>query len=122
MSEHWANKNGKLSRISKDFKNPGIQSVSGHKIQIDGILYNVVFNLRGSTVTYRRDIYVCKQLNGWADMVIGAKFMAEQFAVLFSKAKKTFAGIFGFKRDSWYVRLASHLPNLEPPFHADGMV
>jgi hypothetical protein len=57
---------------------------------------DVVFNLRGSTVTYRRDVYVCKQLNWWIDMVIGAKFMAEQFAVLFSKATKMFAGIFGF--------------------------
>jgi hypothetical protein len=100
MSEHWANENGKLSRISKDFKNPGMQSVSGYKIQIDGILCNVVFNLRGSTVTYRRDVYVRKQLNGWADIVIGAKFMAEQVAVLFSKAKKIFAGIFGFKRET----------------------
>jgi hypothetical protein len=104
MSEHWANENGKLSQISKDFKDPGMQSVSGHKMLIDGILRNVVFNLRGSTVTYRRDVYVCKQLNGWADMVIGAKFMAGQFAVLFSKVKKMFAGIFGFKRETAGMR------------------
>jgi hypothetical protein len=100
MSEQWANENGKLSQISKDFKDPGMQSVSGHKISIDGILRNVVFNLSGSTVTYRRDVYICKQLNGWADMVIGAKFMAEQFAVLFSKAKKMFAGIFSWKKET----------------------
>lgn len=70
---------------------PGMMSVSGHEIQVDGILRNMVFNLKGSTVTYRRDVFVCSQLDGWPDMVAGAKFIAEQFAVLFSKAKKMFA-------------------------------
>lgn len=50
-------------------------------------------------MTYRRDIYVCRQLNSWADMIIGAKFMAEQFTVLFSKAKKMFAGIFSSRKE-----------------------
>jgi hypothetical protein len=78
---------------------PGVMSVSGHEIQVDGILRNMVFNLRGSTVTYRRDVFVCSQLNEWTDMVAGAKFMAEAFAVLFSKSKKMFAGIFSFKKE-----------------------
>jgi hypothetical protein len=47
-----------------------MQSVSCHKISIDGVLRNVFFNLSGSTVTYIMDAYICKQLNGWADMVI----------------------------------------------------
>ena len=99
MSEHWARENDKWHAVSSDFRDPGVQSVSGHKMQINGILRNMVFNLKGSTVTYRRDVYVCPQLNTWADMVFGAKFMAEQFAVLFSKAKKIFAGIFGFRKE-----------------------
>jgi hypothetical protein len=110
MSEHWANENGKLSQISRDVKDPGMQSVSGYKISIDGVLRNVFFNLSGPTVTYRRDAYICKQLNGWADMVIGAKFMAEQFAVLFSKAKKMFAGIFSWKKET-----SSMVPSLFIP-------
>jgi hypothetical protein len=76
-----------------------MMSVSGHDIQVDGVLRNMVFNLKGSTVTYRRDVFVCSQLNEWADMVAGATFMAEQFAVLFSKAKTMFAGIFSFKKE-----------------------
>jgi hypothetical protein len=32
-------------------------------------------------------------------MVFGAKFIAEQFPILFSKAKKMFAGIFGFRKE-----------------------
>ena len=77
-----------------------MQSVSGHEIQIDGVLRNVLFALSGSTVTYRRDVYICKQLNGWADMVIGARFMAETIAMLFSKAKYMFAGIFSSKKET----------------------
>jgi hypothetical protein len=33
-------------------------------------------------------------------MVIGAKFMADRFAVLFSRAKKMFAGIFDFRKET----------------------
>ncbi|KAH6667967.1 hypothetical protein B0J14DRAFT_175404 [Halenospora varia] len=99
VSEHWAQENGKMSDIIADFKDPGVQSVSGHKLQLDGILRNMIFNVKGSTVSYRRDVYVCKQLNNWTDMIAGAKFMAEQFAVLFSKTKKMFAGIFSSRRE-----------------------
>lgn len=99
VSEHWVRENNKWSDVSSDFYDPGVQSVSGHDLHISGILRNQVFNLKGSTVTYRRDIYVCKQLNFWADMIVGAKFMAEQFAVLFSKAKKMFAGIFSSRKE-----------------------
>lgn len=99
VSTHWARENNKLSQVSRDFKDPGMMSVSGHVIKIGGVLRNMVFNLRGSTVTYRRDVFVCGGLDGWADMVAGAKFIAEQFAVLFSKAKKMFAGIFSWKKE-----------------------
>jgi hypothetical protein len=99
VSEHWARENDKWPEVSSDFHDPGMQSVSGHKVQINGILRNMVFNLKGSTVTYRRDVYVCQQLDFWADMVFGAKFIAEQFPILFSKAKKMFAGIFGFRKE-----------------------
>jgi hypothetical protein len=99
VSTHWARENNKLSQVSRDFKDPGMMSVSGHEIKVDGVLRNMVFNLRGSTVTYRRDVFVCGDLDGWADMVAGAKFIAEQFAVLFSKAKKMFAGIFSWKKE-----------------------
>jgi hypothetical protein len=88
-----------LEQISRDFKDPGMMSVSGHEIRADGVLRNMVFNLKGSTITYRRDVFVCSQLNGWTDIVAGAKFIAEQFAVLFSKAKKMFASIFSFKKE-----------------------
>jgi hypothetical protein len=92
--------NDRFSEISRDFKDPGMMSVSSHDIQVDGIFRNMVFNLRGSTATYRRDVFVCSQLDGWADMVAGAKFIAKEFAILFSKAKRMFAGIFSFKKET----------------------
>lgn len=99
VSEKWVRENDKESEMSFDFRDPNVQSVSGHKLDFRGILRNNVFNLTGSTVTYRRDIYVCRQLDNWTDMVIGAKFMADQFAVLFSKARKMFAAILPFRKE-----------------------
>ncbi|CZR60743.1 uncharacterized protein PAC_10639 [Phialocephala subalpina] len=40
------------------------------------------------------------QLDDWTDIVAGAKFVAKEFAILFSKAKKMFAGIFSFEKES----------------------
>jgi hypothetical protein len=83
FSTHWARENDKLSQVSRDFKDPGMMSVSGHEIKVDGVLRNMVFNLRGSTVTYRRDVFVCGDLDGWADMVAGTKYSGAIRGVVF---------------------------------------
>ncbi len=100
ISEQWARENDKWPEISSNFYDPEMKCVSGHKFKVNGILRNMVFNLGGSTLTYRRDVYVCQQLDLWADMVFGATFITEQFPIFFfTAATKMFLGIFGFRKE-----------------------
>ena len=62
----------------------------------------MVFNPKGSTVTHRRDFLVCDQLDAFTDFLIGAKFILEQWSVLFDfgKMKRMIAGWFTHKKET----------------------
>lgn len=102
VSRRWIVEAGREAEISTDFKAPTSMSVSGHPMHFTGIIRNLVFNPKGSTVTYRRDFLVCDQLDAFADFLIGAKFMIKEWAVLFGfgKMKKMIAGWFRHKKET----------------------
>ena len=94
VSRHWVREAGREAEISTDFKAPATRSLSGHDIFFSGIVRNMVFNIQGSRMTYRRDFYVCDQLEGVADFILGKHFIRDNIALLFGKAKKMIAGWF----------------------------
>jgi hypothetical protein len=100
VSKRWVMEAGHEAEISTDFKAPLTQSLSGHPITFNGIIRNMVFSPAGSSVTYRRDFLVSDQLDTVADFIIGAKFMLEQWSVLFGKMKKMIAGWFKHKKET----------------------
>ena len=100
VSRRWVIEAGREAEISTDFKAPLTQSLSGHPIAFNGIIRNMVFSPTGSNVTYRRDFLVSEQLDSVADFIIGAKFMLEQWSVLFGKMRKMIAGWFKHKKET----------------------
>jgi hypothetical protein len=102
VSRRWVIEAGREAEISTDFKAPPSWSISGHAMTFTGIIRNMVFNPKGSTVTYRRDFLVCDQLDAFTDFLIGAKFMLEQWSVLFNfgKMKRMIAGWFTHKKET----------------------
>jgi hypothetical protein len=102
VSRRWVIEAGRESEISTEFKAPSSVSLSGHAMNFTGIIRNMVFNSKGSTVTYRRDFLVCDQLDTFTDFLIGAKFMIEQWFVLFAfgKMKRMIAGWFTHKKET----------------------
>jgi hypothetical protein len=60
----------------------------------------MVFTPVGSNITYRRDFLVSDTFDTVADFIIGAKFMAEQWPVLFKKMTKRIAGWFRHKKET----------------------
>ncbi|KAF7524529.1 hypothetical protein G7054_g11407 [Neopestalotiopsis clavispora] len=57
-----------------------------HSTAMRGIVRNVQFRLRGTSVTIHRDFWVCDALNDVVPIMIGASFIAEHFDLLFEKA------------------------------------
>lgn len=100
VSKRWVMEAGRETEILTDFKAPLTQSLSGHPITINGIIRNMIFSPMGSNVTYRRDFLVSDQLDTVANFIIGAKFMLEQWSVLFGRMKKMIAGWFKHKRET----------------------
>ena len=81
---------------------------------------------KGSTVTYRRDFLVCDQLDASTDFLIGAKFMLEQWSVLFSfgKMKRMIAGWFTHRKETAEVRARAQVlkTNQEQEAHKPSFV
>lgn len=100
VSKRWVVEAGREAEILTDFKAPSTGSLSGHLITFNGIIRNMVFSPAGSSVTYRRDFLVSDQLDTKVDFIIGAKFMLEQWSVLFGKMKKMIAGWFKHKKET----------------------
>ena len=94
MSSHYAKELGLYPNISSDFTDPCMRAVSGHDVSVRGILRNVRFRLKGTSVTFVRDFYVCDALDELVDIMIGASFIKEQFKLLFEKVKECFS-LFG---------------------------
>ena len=102
MSLRYAKQLGKHKDISQDFVDPGMRSISGHDTPMTGILRNVTFRLKGASVTFTRDFYVCDVIDDMVDIVAGAHFIRNQFRLLFGKVKElagTFATWFSTKKE-----------------------
>ncbi len=102
MSERYARELGRYNDISQDFTDPGMRSVSGHDVCVTGILRDVTFRLKGTSVTFLKDFYVCNIIDDMVDIMAGAQFIRDQFNLLFGKVKEffsTFATWFSTKKE-----------------------
>lgn len=91
MSSRYAKESGLYDSLSEDFTDPCMRSISGHYTSVAGILRNVRFRLKGNSVTFIRDFYVCDAIDDLVDIMIGASFIKDQFKLLFEKAKQCFS-------------------------------
>lgn len=87
MSARYAKELGRQHDIDQDFADPCLRSISGHLTPITGILRDVVFRLKGTSVTFRRDFYICDAIDDMVDIMFGASFITENFKLLFEKVK-----------------------------------
>ncbi|KAI0169610.1 hypothetical protein GGR52DRAFT_475032 [Hypoxylon sp. FL1284] len=105
MSSQYAATLGVQDKISTDFEDPCLHSISGHATAVQGILRNVHFRLKGSSRTFRHNFWVCDAIDGVVDVMIGAKFITDNFKMLFEKVKEcasTFA--------TWFSREKKETP------------
>ncbi|KAK5128801.1 hypothetical protein LTR85_000134 [Meristemomyces frigidus] len=103
MASDSARELGRYGDISQDFQDPCLRSVCGQLTPTTGILRDVVFRLKGTSVTFKRDFYVCDAINGLADLMFGGSFMQDQFRLLFEGVKtcfNMFATWFSTKKES----------------------
>ena len=103
MSSRYAKEIGLDQNISTEFIDPCLRSISGHITPVVGILRNVNFRLKGTSVTFSRDFWVCDAIDSLVDIMVGASFIAENFKLLFDRFKSlcsTFAGWFSTKKET----------------------
>lgn len=103
MSKRCAQTLGIYNRISYDFTDPCLHSISGHETRVIGKLHKVTFRLKGSSVTFRKDFWVCDAIDDIVDVMIGARFIKNQFRMLFEGLRKcanTFATWFSKKKET----------------------
>jgi hypothetical protein len=103
MSSRYAKEIGLHQDISSNFVDPCLRSISGHITPVTGILRNVSFRLKGTSVTFNRDFWICDAIDSIVDIMVGASFIAENFKLLFDRLKglcSTFAGWFSTKKET----------------------
>ncbi|TEY78286.1 hypothetical protein BOTCAL_0050g00170 [Botryotinia calthae] len=98
-TRRWVKEARREAEISTNFKSPSSYSLSGHAMKFTGIVRNLVFNPEGFSTIYRRDFLVCDQLDSFVDFIIGAKFLLEEWQVLFGNMKRRIAGWFSHKKE-----------------------
>lgn len=103
MSSRYAKEIGLEKDISTDFEDPCLRSISGHITPVTGIIRDVHFRLRGTSITFYRDFWICDALDSVVDIMLGASFIAENFKHLFDRFKNlcsTFAGWFSTRKET----------------------
>lgn len=103
MSARYAREIGRHGDISYDFVDPCLRSISDHITPVVGILRNMPFRLKGTSVTFHRDFWICDAIDSIVDIMVGASFIAENFKLLFEKVKSlcsTFAGWFSTQKET----------------------
>ncbi|KAH0834596.1 hypothetical protein AYO21_02508 [Fonsecaea monophora] len=103
MSSQYAKEIGRYQDISQDFVDPCLRSVSGHLTPVTGVLRDVVFRVKGSSVTFKRNFFVCDAIDGLVDIMFGAHFITDQFKMLFGRVKEclgTFATWFSTRKET----------------------
>ncbi|KAK5718701.1 metalloprotease [Elasticomyces elasticus] len=94
MSSLYAKTFGRYEDISTDFEEPNLTSISGHHTPVEGILRDVYFRPKGSSVTLRGDFFVCDAINGLVDIMFGAHFLKDNLCLFFKKAKESIVSMF----------------------------
>ncbi|OAL40533.1 hypothetical protein AYO20_00269 [Fonsecaea nubica] len=103
MSSQYAKEIGRYQDISEDFVDPCLRSISGHLTPVTGVLRDVVFRVKGSSVTFKRNFFVCDAIDGLVDIMFGAHFIIDQFTMLFGRVKEclgTFATWFSTRKET----------------------
>lgn len=101
MSSQYAKDISRYQDISQDFDDPCLRSISGHPTPVKGILRDVTFRLKGASVTFKKDFFICDAIDGLADIMFGANFITNHFRVLFERVKECmFASWFSTKKES----------------------
>ncbi|MCJ1270266.1 hypothetical protein MMC22_010162 [Lobaria immixta] len=91
MSSQYAKELGRYQDISQDFVDPCLRSISGHLTPVAGILRDVSFRLKGTSVTFMRDFFICDAIDGLVDIMFGASFIRNQFKLFFERVKECFS-------------------------------
>lgn len=108
MSSRYTTEIGRLHEISSDYDDPCLRSISGHLTPVSGVLRDVVFRSKGTSVTFKRDFYICDAIDNMVDVMFGASFIKDQFKLLFERVQSlcgTFAGWFSTKKETAEERL-----------------
>lgn len=95
---------GLRDQLSYDFRDPSLGSISGHHTPVIGVLRGVTFRLKGKSVTFKRDFWVCDAINAIVDIMIGANFIKAHLEDLFGRCvdacRSLFAPWFSRKKES----------------------
>lgn len=88
MSSRCAQSLGLLPNISVDFEDPNLISISGHSTPVQGILRDVFFRMKGTSVTLKLDFFVSDAINDFVDIFFSADFVKDNFRLLFERIKR----------------------------------
>jgi hypothetical protein len=91
MSSRYARELGRYQDISHEFADPCLRSISGHLTPVTGVLRDVVFRLKGTSVTFRRDFFICDALDDLVDIMLGASFIRDHFKLFFERVRECFS-------------------------------
>jgi hypothetical protein len=75
---------GKEDQMTTDVKHLNRYEIRGRNVC--GIVRNMAFRLKGTSVTFRRNFIVADMLDDLVDVIFGWKFMASDLKVLLEKA------------------------------------
>jgi len=74
--------------MSCDFKDPDLHSISGHKTRMNGIVRNMSFRIKGSSITLHKDFYVSDMLDDFVDVIFGWEFMCNEAKHILNKSSR----------------------------------
>jgi hypothetical protein len=82
MSTRCAKNLGLFSEVSTDFTDPDMQDLTGNITRFIGILRDVPFRLKGTSVTIRRDFLVTDAIDDLADIFLGNQFIEQYLGLV----------------------------------------
>lgn len=123
MSKHCMKELGLQHQMSTNFVDPCLQSISGHSTAVVGILRNVSFRLKGSSVTFTRDFWVCDAIDKIVDIMISASFLKSHLQDFFGRCKQACRSLiapwFSKKKESESEKLEREKKQLEQRIKAN---
>lgn len=76
--------------MSKEFDDPGPISIDGHQAKMSGIVRDVSFRMKGSSITFRGDFYISEMLDGLQDILFGWRFMCDEATEILDKVHRVY--------------------------------